>query len=152
MQQNGINLDKLETLLDIIQKDFKALKAGDHAARARLVDETTQLQRAIETPAERTFKMRFGACSFIHLLLIDSLSLSQNLNSFSRQKSNFRLYVPQFLQQFAIRILIEDGVFNVLCARGDPKISTKELSQITGEDKLLIGEHKNSFPTIQFVC
>ncbi|KAL9636173.1 MAG: hypothetical protein Q9164_002993, partial [Protoblastenia rupestris] len=61
MQQNSEDPTKLEALLEIIQKDLAALKAGDHAARTRLVDRSAQLQRAVETPAERTFKMRFAA-------------------------------------------------------------------------------------------
>ena len=61
MQQDSEDSSKLEALLENIQKDVKALKAGDHAARTRLVDSSAQLQRAIETPAERTFKMRFAA-------------------------------------------------------------------------------------------
>ncbi|KAL2056632.1 hypothetical protein ABVK25_003026 [Lepraria finkii] len=103
MQQDSDDPTKLESLLEIIQKDVKALKAGDLAARTRLVDRIAQLQRAVETPAERTFKMRFA-----------------------------------FLQQFAIRILIENGTFTTLCAKGDPKITTEELSQATGGNKLLI--------------
>ena len=61
MEQDSEDPNKLEALLETIQKDVKALKAGDHAARTRLVDSSAQLQRAVESPAERTFKMRFAA-------------------------------------------------------------------------------------------
>lgn len=61
MQQDPDDPTHLEALLEIIQKDVKALKAGDPAARTRLVSRSAQLQRAVETPAERTFKMRFAA-------------------------------------------------------------------------------------------
>ena len=61
MQQDLEDPVKLEALLEIIQKDVKALRAGDHAARTRLVDRSAQLQRAVESPAERAFKMRFAA-------------------------------------------------------------------------------------------
>lgn len=72
MQQDSDDPTKLESLLEIIQKDVKALKAGDLAARARLVDRSAQLQRAVETPAERTFKMRFAARFSLDFILIDS--------------------------------------------------------------------------------
>jgi hypothetical protein len=61
MQQNPEDPTRLEALIENIQRDVKALKAGDPAARTRLVDRSAQLQRAVETPAERTFKMRFAA-------------------------------------------------------------------------------------------
>ncbi len=61
MQQNPEDPTRLEALIETIQRDVKALKAGDPAARTRLVDRSAQLQRAVETPAERTFKMRFAA-------------------------------------------------------------------------------------------
>ena len=75
MQQDSEDPTKLEALLEIIQKDVKALKAGDHAARTRLVDRSAQLQRALERPAERTFKMRFAAgFSTDSILILTSLS------------------------------------------------------------------------------
>jgi hypothetical protein len=61
MQQNPADSNELETLVEIIQKDVEALRAGDYTAQTRLVDRSAQLQRAVETPAEKTFKMRFAA-------------------------------------------------------------------------------------------
>ncbi len=75
MEQYSEDPTKLEALLEIIQEDLKAFKAGDHAARTRLVDRSAQLQRAVETPAEKTFKMRFAAGFSIDFILnITSLS------------------------------------------------------------------------------
>lgn len=59
MQQN--DLSKLDVLIRSIQHDVRELNAGDPAARTRLVEKSAQLQRVVESPAERTFKMRFAA-------------------------------------------------------------------------------------------
>lgn len=45
----------------------------------------------------------------------------------------------QFLQQFAIRIFIEDGVLRALCETGGSEVTAEALSKRTGENELLIG-------------
>jgi len=72
MQPDQKDSTQLEALLETIQKDVNALKAGDPTARTRLVDSSAQLQRAVETPAERTFKMRFAA-SFLFRFFFGAL-------------------------------------------------------------------------------
>lgn len=53
--------------------------------------------------------------------------------------------VGQFLQQFAIRIFIENGVFSTLCAKADPEITAEQLSRYTNENKLLIGKFLSTY-------
>lgn len=60
MQQDDCDPNKLESVLESIQNDARALKTGDATARSRLVNSSAQLQRLVETPAEKTFKMRFA--------------------------------------------------------------------------------------------
>ena len=45
MQQDAHNLNRLKALIDCNQKDVKAIKVGDQAARSRLVDRSAELQQ-----------------------------------------------------------------------------------------------------------
>ncbi|MCJ1336119.1 hypothetical protein MMC09_001395 [Bachmanniomyces sp. S44760] len=103
MQQKLEDTQRLEALLEKIQGDVEALKAGDQGAHKRLLEKSSQFQLAVESPADTTMRMRFS-----------------------------------FLQQFAIRILIEDGVLKAICATGDSETTAAQLSNETGENQLLI--------------
>jgi len=123
MQQDSEDPTELEALLEIIQKDLKALKAGDHAARTRLVDRSAQLQRAVETPAERTFKMRFAAGFSMDLVLnltslshhgfllwgktymdfIFNSSSNNSQSASSLRMARLQLYVPKEIRELRLK-------------------------------------------------
>ncbi len=88
MQPDQKDSTQLEALVETIQKDVSALKAGDPTARTRLVDSSAQLQRAVETPAERTFKMRFAA-SFLFRTLFEPISFFSFFPCLFRGKNSF---------------------------------------------------------------
>lgn len=93
MQQDPDDPTHLEALVEIIQNDVKALEAGDPAARTRLVGRSAQLQRAVETPAERTFKMRFAA-GFSLTSNYDSICLFLTSELCSKKGTYLYIVVP----------------------------------------------------------
>ena len=63
MQQKLEDTQRLEALLEKIQGDVEALKAGDQGAHKRLLEKSSQFQLAVESPADTTMRMRFSVCT-----------------------------------------------------------------------------------------
>ncbi|KAL9065073.1 MAG: hypothetical protein Q9157_007604 [Trypethelium eluteriae] len=101
-----------------VEKAARAMESGDQGARTQLQKEIYRLQVAAEEPIETCERLRF-AVQFPLLI-------------------SFACTMTHPLQLTCVRVILENGVLDAICAKKGAPVTAAELAKETGADELLI--------------